>query len=392
MSLRRQGLILTAAALGFCQSFVVADDQNCEKTKSITEIGIRSADTRPFPDITDTDSIPLADARYIRLRLEVDDAETCDDWLLFVRDQENRLFQVFSKADFRSSPSQWTVRVPGNRINLEYRRCAGARSPRVSVAEYLGMPREAKNTYYSRQNDANPTEKPLFSPDVDSKTRTFGESVGFLMFSWLRDNWICSGVMISPDVILTNWHCGAPPNLPPSGFWNKDIVRDLIVDLSWDGDAFSREFHAVELVDINEKLDVALLRVEPLGVGLGTVQPVRFGVMPQSGDILVIHHAAGREKLLSKCSVVGAAIPGWKDKSDKTEFTHTCDTERGSSGAPVLDYDGRLVGLHHLGFAYNSETCKSVDRVNKGIRMENIVNWIRDNPKTRPLAVQLKLR
>ena len=56
-----------------------------------------------------------------------------------------------------------------------------------------------------------------------------------------------------------------------------------------------------------------------------------------------------------------------------TDFTHTCDSAGGSSGAPVFDAEGHLVGLHHYGFA---EAQVQEWTENRAVRLERIRNWV----------------
>jgi V8-like Glu-specific endopeptidase len=63
---------------------------------------------------------------------------------------------------------------------------------------------------------------------------------------------------------------------------------------------------------------------------------------------------------------------GWRN-GKATEFTHDCDSERGSSGSPVFNDAGQLVGLHHLGFDIDPQTCEQKDRENKAVRVDAIL-------------------
>jgi hypothetical protein len=68
--------------------------------------------------------------------------------------------------------------------------------------------------------------------------------------------------------------------------------------------------------------------------------------------------------------VVGPEAPG---RGIGTDFTHTCDSAGGSSGAPVFDAEGHLVGLHHYGFA---EAQVQEWTENRAVRLERIRNWV----------------
>jgi V8-like Glu-specific endopeptidase len=69
---------------------------------------------------------------------------------------------------------------------------------------------------------------------------------------------------------------------------------------------------------------------------------------------------------------------GWRNRAVSSEFTHLCDTEAGSSGAPVLNGQNELVGLHHLGFDYDMQRCEYLDRENKAVSIAAILDFIRN--------------
>jgi hypothetical protein len=189
--------------------------------------------------------------------------------------------------------------------------------------------------------------------------------------------------MIAQGLFLTNWHCGAPSSeFPAGGYWSEQIVKDTIIDMSWDGGALSRDYVAVKLVDKDSDLDFALLRVEPIDSS-GLIRPPSIRVtLPKQGaeseKIEIIHHPAAMQKQISyDCAIVNWEYPSWQAHVPGTDFTDRCDTEGGSSGAPVFDPNGNLVGIHHLGFDVNPLTCKQNDDLNKGIRIDKIIEFLR---------------
>jgi V8-like Glu-specific endopeptidase len=57
----------------------------------------------------------------------------------------------------------------------------------------------------------------------------------------------------------------------------------------------------------------------------------------------------------------------------KSDIAHTCDTEHGSSGSPLLNLAGSVVGLHHFGVAegpYWNE--------NRAVRMAEILKNLKN--------------
>jgi hypothetical protein len=73
----------------------------------------------------------------------------------------------------------------------------------------------------------------------------------------------------------------------------------------------------------------------------------------------------------------------WRPRTDggptDTDFTHNCDTEGGSSGAPIFTEQGALVGIHHLGFDKLSDgTC---DKKNKGVHIGGILDHLKNTKR-----------
>ena len=180
---------------------------------------------------------------------------------------------------------------------------------------------------------------------------------------------------------MTNWHCGGHPRLGirEADMWEPEtgLCENSIVDLSWDEDESSRDYicKAVELPDAD--LDFVLLRLVPINM-----KDTASGVTLRRTDIIrdqgvvMIHHPLGEAKRISldHCSVRDPKKEGWRKVGDG-EFTHTCDTEEGSSGAPVFSKDGILVGLHRAGFQVEKNVC---DRLNKAVRMGPILGKIHE--------------
>jgi V8-like Glu-specific endopeptidase len=87
---------------------------------------------------------------------------------------------------------------------------------------------------------------------------------------------------------------------------------------------------------------------------------------------MVIQHPGGEPKQVSfiACEAIQDPVDG---RGPETDFTHTCDTAGGSSGAPVFDLQGRLVGLHHYGFA---EGQIEAWRENRAVRFNRLRGWM----------------
>lgn len=335
-------------------------------------------------------TVESAGARYLRIRIQVANPKVCD-WYLTIRDKEFKLIQTLSREDFHDSDSLWTVRIYQSAVFLDLESCPdAAASPVVTVQEYLAMPPKTdKNPFYSTQASIA-AWKELYKGD--EKHKSWGDFVGILIGSWNRVSWTCSGVMVARDLFLTNWHCGAPrftggddPNtpakpFPEAGYWDEFIVRDILVDTSWDTDLLSRDFVVVRdgVLAQSSELDFAILEVKPI-TSAGKVRPVQISLTPisQKDQLWIIQHPLALQKRISSCEVINPETQGWHATSGLVDFTHQCDTEGGSSGAPVFNSKGQLVGIHHKGFELDAKDCKPLlPKVNKAVRIDKIMSYL----------------
>jgi S1-C subfamily serine protease len=329
-------------------------------------------------------------ARYLRARLEV--LGSSGTFFLTVRDRELRVVEVLTEASFLRG-ARWTARVPGPEITLELQ--AGDHRPeskavKVAVREYIAMPAKAKHAYYSVQDPAAPRFRSLYprpdetpSPVADGVWKPRGDSVALVMPSQGQTSWCCSGVVVGPDLLLTNWHCGGPPatagatSFPTSQFWSDAICRDTVVDLSWDNDKESRELQCVSVAARNRERDFAILRTRPLGAGPGRPARLRGAPVATGNALVVLHHPECLPKQITDgCSVIDGARASWVGAQANVDFTHKCDTQGGSSGGPIFDGQGRVVGLHHLGFDEAEDTQLKTNKLNGAIRMDAILSFL----------------
>lgn len=370
------GLTLATCALGQPVTRLPTCKELIDKPVTVT--GKRdSLPEENFPADEITATIPAdASARYLRVRFAVDSPPRCE-WYLTVRDSVYRVVQTFTPRNIRNPQSQWTVRIPGSVARFQLERCAG-NSPVIKFKEYIWMPKEEKNSYYSVQDSRNKRLFPLYqssSAVVPINVRPWGDFVGFMMSSWGKLNWTCSGVLVAPDLFLTNWHCGGPPTFDSDErYWSQQILNDTIIDFSWDGDDLSREYAVIGREAVNKDLDFAILKVRPID-SAEEARAVALSRRPVHGGdpVRIIHHPAAMEKRTGDCQVVDTPY-----QHRPADFTHRCDTEGGSSGAPMFDSAGNVVGLHHHGFEaeMRDSSCRYMDNLNKAVRMEKIIEFL----------------
>jgi hypothetical protein len=80
----------------------------------------------------------------------------------------------------------------------------------------------------------------------------------------------------------------------------------------------------------------------------------------------ILQHPGGRRKRLGFVRNQVSAV-------DERVLTYLTDTEPGSSGSPVFNAAGRLIGLHHAGGTPQTVTGRPPLVKNEGIRIPRVV-------------------
>lgn len=306
--------------------------------------------------------------RYYRLRLMVTNPDRAP-WTVVIRAPRGQVLATFDQRETACEETNgcWSIRLLTSQPSVQFE--TASPTARAEVPEALFMPATARKAFYSVMPNSRVTPLgQLALPDTDRlrAVHDLADHLGLFIGSGPTPdgqrtaNWCCSGVRLTGDLFLTNWHCGAAAGMPDGGYWTTGpkarACRSGIVDLSWDEDQVGREYGCQTVAFVDKPLDAAVLRLAPLADGPALTAPLRplaFGGPdePAAGaELQVFHHPACEPKAVTRaCTVAAATVPGWSDRTRASEFSHLCTTERGSSGGPVFDAAGRLVGLHHQG-------------------------------------------
>ncbi len=169
----------------------------------------------------------------------------------------------------------------------------------------------------------------------------------------------CTGFLIAPEVLLTANHC-------VDGRKAQDIAVTFGYELAADGTpaAGARAFAVSQIMETgSEQQDYALLRLQADagGSAAGAVYPplkLSFDPAPLGAPVLVIQHPGGGYK---------HAAAGHLGAMSGERLTYAdVDTESSSSGAPVLNADGAVLGVHTNG------GCTATGGANKAISMGGV--------------------
>lgn len=174
---------------------------------------------------------------------------------------------------------------------------------------------------------------------------------------------VCTGFLVGDDLLMTNHHCVADAE--------RCATTKAIFGFAWDAEGRTpglKQYDCLAVERVDHDHDFALLRLaERPGEEWGRLA---FAVTPpaEGQRVFILQHPAGEAKQISDlgCEVVHSIAPG---RADDTDFSHACDTLGGSSGSPVIDANGDVVGLHHWG----RMSFGRYALVNRAVRGERIV-------------------
>lgn len=357
---------------------------------------------------------PNALLRHFRVRVNID-GERPKDWRLTLYDEQmQHALQIMGPRDFERGATMWSKRIDGGRAKAILQSRGASASPFLKINGVISVAKEAKVAYYSVQNKDSVQWQCLSCPriqehrdicaaeriqctDTSVDQRRLGDSVGMVMVFGAKAAWTCSGFLIAPDLFLTNWHCGGSTQVTDS-YWDDDTLRNLIIDFSWDGDDLSNEFgwSNTEVVPgknvvRDKELDYAIFRVRPLlqTIGLPPFATIEDAApIVQDAPLSIVHHPLSRVKHLTKreCRVVAAEHPSWFTSKPGVDFTHECDTEGGSSGAPIFNEHNHVVGVHHSG--HTLDQAGNCDNKNKAVKISRILDSLDVSLKDEILRAQ----
>lgn len=138
----------------------------------------------------------------------------------------------------------------------------------------------------------------------------------------------CSGVLLDDRTVLTAAHC------LDAGCEGLVVLRGYAL-----GNAAVSSHRCVKVTGLEVARDLARIEVTPELAGLA---PLGFGSPPRPGDpVVAIGHPLGVPTKVDQGGVVVAV--------EAAHFSATLDLYSGSSGSPVFDVEGRLIGLASRG-------------------------------------------
>lgn len=241
----------------------------------------------------------------------------------------------------------WTEKIPGSRATLKL--YGDPRGLKFKVDKYVrSVPKITVENIVGRDD----------REDIITYKGTdlYNWGRGVALIEILEDQlYTCTGFLVSQNLLLTNEHCLNDKTKRIAAlfdFETGNLRRPLEISVkSIEGKVYNQDFAILRL---KQGLPGRKLVLVDDAVTLGE-------------SLIIIQHPGGEKKQVTKidCSVAG--VP------PAIYFTHTCDTLSGSSGSPVFNQKGAVIGIHEWGFA------ESNDKVNKAIPMKEIIAELRSS-------------
>lgn len=276
-------------------------------------------------------------SHFLRLRFSDITVPEGSDARLVIQNISGRVIESLEADALAGMRGQWSLVVPGDyaRVSLL------AAAPPVGLA--LSIDAVAHSSWPGvAAGHIGPSDlQSIRDYASDPLIWTLSRSVAKLSFVRSGIHRVCTGFLIGPDLLLTNAHCVNTREICASTVarFGHELRPDNFLD---DG----RQVRCREVVRTSRGLDFAVLRLaQPVGVDFGTLTLSGQPMAPQQ-PAFVVQHPDGRPKEIAfrNCRLGAVGVAGVVAGVD---VTHSCDTEGGSSGAPVLSMQGQVVALHH---------------------------------------------
>ena len=179
--------------------------------------------------------------------------------------------------------------------------------------------------------------------ESDENITKLSQSIAKLSFVQDRKLKVCTGFLIKDNLLMTNQHCIS------NQLECESATAIFGFQKQKDGPTNrGKKYQCDQYIKSNKNLDYSILKLKGLPGETWGVIPLSNNSGSDDQKIYIVQHPGGKAKQISilDCAITKSEVNGL---SDKTDFSHRCDTKGGSSGSPVFDMTHKIIGLHHYG-------------------------------------------
>ena len=172
-----------------------------------------------------------------------------------------------------------------------------------------------------------------------------------------------TGFRIGTDLLLTNWHI----------VHFRSLATQMTAEFGYEDDGAGGTLATMAIpcdtstIKGDAEFDWAVVRcAQPLPDTVPIINLARAAEPRERSPAFIIQHPAGERKRI-------AFVRNQVTDVDDKVLHYLSDTQQGSSGSPVFDDQGRLIGLHHAGGRPQEVAGRLPMRKNEGIRIPQIL-------------------
>ncbi|KAA3620669.1 MAG: serine protease [Proteobacteria bacterium] len=312
-------------------------------------------------------------SEYIRLHVASVDIPANTAASLALRDQTGAIVRRYTIRELQELTPFWTVAVTGDHAQIVVE---GDRVPDgfQIVFDKIAYQTEAGAPLSTYGNDRKQPIRDYLDDRIVSEIQSAVAKLLFIKDGLPR---VCTGFLFENDLLLTNHHCISDQATCDTAvaLFGYQVTPDGRLEAG-------EQYECLNIDDekVDYELDYAVVRLARSPgmvwghLELAGVDPVSAAADASDEEnlgLFVVQHPAGYPKMISYkgCGSTAAPVDG---RSPGSDFTHRCDTLGGSSGSPIVDLQGRVVGLHHYGFG-DGEGQADAWHENRAVRMSRIV-------------------